>query len=355
MSSPYRKTFHGVTVEEWKTSGSPARGLSHNANIANIVVYPHRRANSDRTLATMDSPAKRRKTSETTGIPVAPELSQTQSRRSRRPSYQSPTRASLARSNPDVLERALSRSPTRRPINKVDMQQDPRVGGLRNRKALRPSLNTASPFAKSRRSEAPESSPNRRASGIQAFSKPPRRISKRILPGDLGFGSPLPPSTNPQSNTPEGQLAIELGTATRDEDVGFGPDQQTDEDMLEPDLPPTPTQLGLEKAPDRGFSSSPSMRLEKRSKRRIGNALHQSPLKAVNFQSLPFEDVEDAESASYQGAFSAAVHERQISRKKLAADLRRLKQEVDELEGWAKKVETNPDLKGDTKSLNRFL
>lgn len=235
------------------------------------------------------------------------------------------------------------------------MQQDPQIGGLRNRKALRPSLNTASPFAKSRRSEAPESSPNRRASGIQAFSKPPRRSSKRILPGDLVFGSPLPPSINPQPNTPEGQLAIELGSATRDEDVDLGPDQQTDEDTLEPDLPPTPTQLGLEKAPDRGFSSSPSMRLEKRSKRRIGDSLNQSPLKAVNFQSLPSEDVERAESDSYPGAFSAAVHERQITRKKLAADLRRIKQEVEELEGWAKKVETNPDLKGDTKSLNKFL
>ncbi|KAJ5503219.1 hypothetical protein N7463_006093 [Penicillium fimorum] len=304
----------------------------------------------------MDSPAKKRKTSETTGIPVAPELSQNDLHRSKRPSFQSPTRASLARSHPDILERAISRSPARRPASKDSGQQDPRKFGLRDRKALRPSLNVSeSPLTRPRGSEVPESSPNRRPSGVQAFSKPPRRISRRILPGDLVFGSPVPQPKNPESNTPERQLAIELGSATREADMDMGPDSSfMDEDILEPDLPPTPTQLGLEKAPDRPrgmLSSSPSRRQEKRVKR-TANALHESPLKAVNFQSPPPEDFE---TVSDLGAVSAAVREKRISREKSAADLRRLRNEVEELEIWAKKIESNPDLKSDSRGLDKFL
>ncbi|KAJ5187344.1 hypothetical protein N7449_010338 [Penicillium cf. viridicatum] len=299
----------------------------------------------------MDSPAKKRKTSETTGISAAPELPQNDSHRSRRPSFQSPTRASLARSHPDLLERAISRSPARRPASKDSAQQDPRKFGLRDRKALRPSLNaSASPLTRPRGSEAPESSPNRRSSGVQAFSKPPRRISRRILPGDFVFGSPMPQPKNPESNTPERQLALELGSATREADIDMGPDSSLmDEDILEPDLPPTPTQLGLEKAPDRPrgmLSSSPSRRQEKRAKRRTANALHESPLKAVNFQSPPPEDLE---TASDLGGVSAAVRE------KSAADLRRLRNEVEELETWAKRIESDPDLKSDTRGLDKFL
>ncbi|KAJ5170534.1 uncharacterized protein N7500_003317 [Penicillium coprophilum] len=305
----------------------------------------------------MDSPAKKRKISATSGIPVAPEISQHELHRSRRPSFQSPTRASLARSHPDVLERAISRSPARRLASNDTGHQDPRKFGLRDRKALRPSLNaSASPLTRPRGSEAPESSPNRRSSGVQAFSKPPRRISRRILPGDFVFGSPMPQPKNPESNTPERQLALELGSATKEADMDMGLDTNfMDEDILEPDLPPTPTQLGLEKAPDRPrgmLSSSPSRRPEKRVKRRIANALHESPLKAVNFQSPPPEHFE---TVSDLGAVSAAVREKRISREKSAADLRRLRSEVEELETWAKKIESNPDWKSDNRGLDKFL
>ncbi|QQK39906.1 Structural maintenance of chromosomes protein 1A [Penicillium digitatum] len=128
-----------------------------------------------------------------------------------------------------------------------------------------------------------------------------------------------------------------------------------DEDILEPDLPPTPTQLGLEKAPDRPrgmLSSSPSRRQEKRAKRRIANSLHESPLKAVNFQSSPLED---SEMAANLGGVSAAVREKRNSREKSAADLRQLRIEVEELETWAKKIESNPDLEGDIRGLDKFL
>ncbi|KAJ5788414.1 hypothetical protein N7457_003404 [Penicillium paradoxum] len=305
----------------------------------------------------MDSPAKRRKTSEAADLSVVPELPRNDQHRPRRPSFQSPTRASLARSHPDKLDRALSRSPARRPANKGSEQQDARKLGLRDRKALRPSLNAAaSPLIRPRGSEGPGSSPNRRPSGIQAFSKPPRRISKRILPGDLVFGSPMPQPQQSESNTPEGQLALELGSATRETDMDMGPDASfMDGDVLEPDLPPTPTQLGLEKAPDRSRamqSSSPSMRQEKRAKRRTANALLESPLKAVNFQSPPSEDLE---VPSNLGGLSATVQQKRHAREKSAADLRRLKKEVEELETWAKKIESSPDLEPETKGLDKFL
>lgn len=170
------------------------------------------------------------------------------------------------------------------------------------------------------------------------------------------FGSPMPQPKNPESNTPERQLALELGSATREADMDMGPDSNLmDEDVLEPDLPPTPTQLGLEKAPDRPrgmLSSSPSRRQEKRAKRRTANALHESPLKAVNFQSPPPEDLE---TASDLGGVSAAVREKRNSREKSAADLRRLRNEVEELEAWAKKIESDPDLQSDTRGLDKFL
>lgn len=305
--------------------------------------------------ATMDSPVKRRKISDTKGTPVVPELLQDGSHRTRQPSFQSPTRASLARSHPEILERALSRSPTRGTKDKGSEQQDPRKFGLRDRKALRPSLNaSASPLTRPRDTEAPGSSPNRRASGIQAFSKPPRRISRRIFPGDLVFGSPMQQPKQPESNTPEGQLVLELSRATRDMDAG--PDAGfMDEDILEPDLPPTPTQLGLEKAPGRSramLSSSPSMRQEKRAKRRTVNTVHESPLKAVNFQS---PSPKDSETASDLDAFSAAVREKCNAREKCAADLRRLKKETEELETWAKRIEAKPDLTSDTNGLDKFL
>ncbi|KAJ5498282.1 hypothetical protein N7453_007333 [Penicillium expansum] len=288
----------------------------------------------------MDSPAKKRKISETTDISVAPDLPQNDPHRSRRPSFQSPTRASLARSHPDLLERAISRSPARRPANKDSRQQDPRKFGLRDRKALRPSLNaSASPLTRPRASEAPESSPNRRSSGVQAFSKPPRRISRRILPGDLVFGSPMPQPKNLESNTPERQLALELGSATRELDMDMGPESSfVDEDILEPDLPP--------------HANTTSRRQEKRAKRRTANSLHESPLKAVNFQSPPPEDLETALDL---GGVSAAVREKRNWREKSAADVRRLRNEVKELETWAKKIESNPDLKGDTRGLDTFL
>ncbi|KAJ5681567.1 uncharacterized protein N7477_001507 [Penicillium maclennaniae] len=320
----------------------------------------------------MDSPPKRRKTGEKTGLAVSASQSlatREGTRSSNRPSFQSPTRSSLARSYPEVLERALSRSPPQRPTSSGSQrgrseQPDPKAVGLRDRKALRPSLGPSSPLKAPRASvAAPTLSPSRRASGIEAFSKPARRLSKKILPGDFTFGSPvrreLPP---PEQDTPESQLARELGSATNEREV----EEETgidignafdDEDPLEPELPPTPTQLGLEKAPDRPMgplSSSPTTRHEKRKKRRTVEHFHSSPLKSLKFQNPSTEESTDDDSIA-PDELTPAILEKQKLRKSLAAQLRSLKDDVKELIKWTGKVESDANLMGNTKELGKFL
>lgn len=329
----------------------------------------------------MNSPPKRRRTGEAVDFSIGASQPPALSRELRSPSrasFQSPTRASLARSHPEVLERALSRSPTRQSPsrdsqNKQPAQDDARSVGLRDRKAFRPSLNPSSPLKASRTSASPMLfSPSRRPSGIQAFSKPPRRLSKRISAADFVFGSPVrkQPQKQPQpaedlSNTPEGQLALELDTATHD--AGMDLDMDTnelgggimgdDDDSLEPDLPPTPTQLGRVKAPDRPrgpLSSSPSARHEKRMKRQASDMLQGSPLKTLKFQSPTEESPLDHTSIT-QDNVSAAFFEKHKSRRNLDAELRRLKNEVADLSKWAEKVDSGMNLSSDTKELNKFL
>lgn len=210
-------------------------------------------------------------------------------------------------------------------------------------------------------------SPSRRPSGIQAFTKPPRRLSKRISAADFIFGSPVRKQVPPAielSNTPEDQLALELGTATQETGMKVEMDSNDlgggildDDDSLEPDLPPTPTQLGLEKAPDRPrglLSSSPSARHEKRRKRPAAELLQGSPLKTLKYQSLAEEDTY-IDRDSTQDNVSAAVLEKQKARRNLEAELRRLKNDVADLSKWAEKVDSGMNLSSDTKELNKFL
>lgn len=320
----------------------------------------------------MDSPPKRRRTGENTAVAVGASQSlapREGTRSSGRPSFQSPTRSSLAKSHPEVLERALSRSPTRRPTSRESQrgrseQPDPRAVGLRDRKALRPSLGPSSPLKAPRASvDAPTLSPSRRASGIEAFSKPARRLSKKILPGDFTFGSPVRRELPPlEQDTPESQLARELGSATNEpeveEETGIGIDNTfDDEDPLEPELPPTPTQLGLEKAPDRPLgplSSSPTARHEKRMKRRPVEHFHSSPLKSLKFQNPSTEESSEDESLA-QDELTPAVLEKQKLRKRLFAELKSLRDDVEELTKWTGKVESDANLTGNTKELGEFL
>ena len=301
------------------------------------------------------SPPKRRKTgnapptadTDASQINPPPPLRPDTDRRSiDRASYQSPTRASLARSHPDVLQRALSRSPTKSPQRTTQHAQDPseaRVFGLRGRKALRPSIGmTGSPLDPFKKSVV---SPARRASGIQAFAAPPRRVSRRIVPSDLMFQSPTAAKrTAPEAsvtNTPEVQLASELDGATGGGDgagdlpgdLDQGPSLH--DEFEEPDLPPTPTQLGLEKPPDRPMglgSSSPSARA--RFGKRQGDIPSPSKLRSVEYGADEEGRSENTDTTG-RALLPEPVSKKRKLKKQLTAEVEQLKKDIAELERWS--------------------
>ncbi|GIK07889.1 hypothetical protein Aspvir_003559 [Aspergillus viridinutans] len=271
-------------------------------------------------------------------------------RPSRIPTFQAPTKASLARSHPEILERSHNKSPGK-DRNQDDQQKQAEEGvfGLRDRKAFRPSLaSTASPIRAVRQAgDARSPFSTRRSSGIQAFAAPPRRVSRKITPADFVFGSPanLPnAATNAEPiNTPEDQLASELGSLTGEVNVSIDSEQPSlHEEFEEPDLPPTPTQLGLENPPERPrglFSSSPSMQLGRFRTRRTGDLLEKSPskLRRVDYESQT-GDLSGLGVIVSKESLPEPVVKRQILKRELSADLKKLKQDIAELESWSERL-----------------
>lgn len=223
--------------------------------------------------------------------------------------------------------------------------------GLRDRKALRPSLTSnASPAG------GLQMSPRRQST---AFTAPPRRVSTTVGPADITFGTPEAESQNtpdlPPEGSPEGQLALELGSATGDVNVAgsMDPDPLSLQQALqEPELPPTPTQLGLEKPPGRPkglSSSSPSAQYEKRARRRIDDPPKPSPLNLRNLgtDTAPGEAPGAAPGAAPttdQNLLSepSLKNKNQREKKELSVELQRLKEDVAELTMWTEKLE-QPD------------
>ncbi|KAL2832396.1 hypothetical protein BDW59DRAFT_139179 [Aspergillus cavernicola] len=289
-----------------------------------------------------------------------PQRSAYQRRSPSRPSFRAPTKASLARSHPDILERSLSRSPTRKSAqrgSKNDQQKDAetRAFGLRDRKALRPSITlTTSPSDSLRQGqESPVAFPSRRSSGLGAFAAPPRRVSKRISASDFMFQSPMTPQENitdaSMINTPEDQLATELVNATGATDLSVdleaGPSLH--DGFNEPDLPPTPTQLGLERPPGRPrglLSSSPSVQHAKWGRRRATGDLEQSPskLRTVDY-GAEAEDLTDHVTTMNDALFPGSVFKKRKLRRELSADLETLKQDITKLEGLCEKLDRHEE------------
>lgn len=314
----------------------------------------------------LSSPAKRRKTSETTAAAIDASQTNQQAHENnnrvhqRRPSFQSPTKASLARSHLNVLARALSPTrPARNGSNNGQEQEreqaESRTFGLRDRKALRPSLaSNASPIHGSQLSP-------RRQSGLAAFAAPPRRVSRKIGPLDLAFGIPETKPQNettdrPPEDTPGDQLE-ELGGTTGDtneDNMDQGPSFL--DGIEEPELPPTPTQLGLEKPPGRPkglMSSSPTARYERKTQRRIDDSLKPSALKLEGLDAG--EDSPREGSTADRETLSESELKKQQTKKELFAELRQLKDEIAELEAWTEKL-NQPDTElGSAKDRNKLM
>ncbi|PYH34979.1 uncharacterized protein BO87DRAFT_46767 [Aspergillus neoniger CBS 115656] len=293
----------------------------------------------------------------------APSQDDPQQRTSQRMSYQAPTRASLARSHPILLETENNKSPAK--TMQKPNQARTRALGLRDRKALRPSLtSTASPLGSLKGSkQSPASSlSGRRSSGLAAFAAPPRRVSTRITASDLVFRSPsasqqstekLPPPTD----TPENQLASELDSATGDIDANEALPQPSFQDILdEPDLPPTPTQLGLERPPGRPkglLSSSPSSQQGKWGKRRNTDGREQSPSKLRKVDYGEAGESADSGLLLDRTSLPEEILTKRKLKNKLASELQQLRNEISELETWSKDLAQ--DEAGDERGLTGLI
>ncbi|OJD12556.1 hypothetical protein ACJ73_09330 [Blastomyces percursus] len=321
----------------------------------------------------LDSPAKRRKSNSSSAIAVSASNTVQQSQvigidiqkpqRPSRASFQSPTKASLARSHPDVLSRVLSRSPAKtaqqRPASRgresvsiADGGGEVENGqsGVRGSRLPRPSslsatsaLVTELPIRQAIQKFGPLSP--RRGSNVPVLaSQPPRKSSQRSrisLSAEPSAQLPAPrPPSRGKDPAPEPIVdeSIANGRRTRS---SSSPDQGHGE----PELPPTPTELGLERVPSRRrallSSSSPSYRQEKKRKQSIRDGVKRpSLLKSkdtevatdnavdqVAFPRIPFpeEDVPDL------------VGDKVKLRDALAAQLARLKEEVAKIEYEAKR------------------
>lgn len=252
----------------------------------------------------LSSPAKRRKTGETTATATSGDASRTHqsqnqqavernatARPNRRPSFQSPTKASLARSHPDILARAISRSPTRPGSRhgggggQERDSTDSRLSGLRDRRVLRPSLTSNAGPAES------------------------QRVPDR---------EDVPEPELPRSSFI--QQAFE-----------------------EPELPPTPTELGLEPPPGRPrglSSSSPSAQYEKRARRRIDDAPKPSPLKQRLLETDRGSGDDEVPEPEPKPARESLPLGQSREQKGLSAELQKLKDEVAELEAWTEMLDS---------------
>ncbi|PYI24261.1 hypothetical protein BO99DRAFT_349691 [Aspergillus violaceofuscus CBS 115571] len=270
-----------------------------------------------------------------------PPLNVAQPETNERASFQAPTRASLARAHPTLLERALSKSPVRSPQRPT--QADARAVGLRDRKALRPSLTSSGSPLKPPKKAKP--SP-RLPSSLNVFAAPPRRVSTRITAADLAFGSPVSTQRSIEEprhiNTPDDQLTSELGSVTGDLDVTGDLNQPSLQEILEePDLPPTPTQLGLEPPPGRSkglLSSSPSSQQAKWGRRRTTDNPEQTPSRLRSVDYGEADDTTESEPTMDWVSFPEHILKKRKLRNELSDELEQLKREFAELEDWSKEL-----------------
>ncbi|KAJ3960679.1 hypothetical protein N0V92_002690 [Colletotrichum tropicale] len=212
--------------------------------------------------------------------------------RPRRPSFASPTRSSLSRTNPDILRRR-SLSPSKPAAeNATQSTQDAREGSAAQSQESGPSL-TSKP-ARPRTSlfepeptptESPLGSPARRLpsssrAGLSgALASRPRRSSGKPVP------RPLPePELEEEEINPFARRGLRRSPPT-----GVIPQrsQPEPEPEPEPELPPTPTQRGqadpVVTTPPAGIHDTPSKRKRRPASPSKSSPLKQPPLRPPEF------------------------------------------------------------------------
>ena len=287
-------------------------------------------------LTMSTSPTKRRRLNSSSAIPVSVtntnrvttvELARQQP--VSRASFLSPTKASLARSHPDVLSRAVDSAVTGRAQRTA--------GHAQGKEPARQHSQTTAPLAR-----------------LQSRTLPTTFLPQRRRPADpgqpLAHDSPTGGIDRVNSPGPHKQ-----GEYDRSEQAGrddLGPRSSSPIDSSgEPELPPTPTQLGLEKAPVRPkgvLSSSPSWRHEMRKIRRkkMREGLASSPLKSKSAYFAEAAGWENVLAGKYppQGTvLSSEIQPKQKLRNSLASQLGRLQGEVLALEHEMRRLERGQD------------
>ncbi|KAI0129898.1 hypothetical protein BJ170DRAFT_291673 [Xylariales sp. AK1849] len=252
------------------------------------------------------SAPKRRKTSPNSNIPVdgsgsdAPASSDTATRHStttkhHRPSFASPTKASLARANPDVLDRRNANAhranrqasapadwrPTSADSNGDDSEQ--LTAQLEGASENRPASDPVEPDTANAPPVYAPGSPSRRATGLLG-TRPRRSLNPKPSP------RPLPPPSDQE----EELLDPFKGRALRRSPPrGVLPAPEQPE---EPELPPTPTAkgmgdpaaastspMGIHHTPSRKPRRSRALAEKMRSGGMSSPPLKQPPLRPVNF------------------------------------------------------------------------
>ncbi|EEH18600.2 hypothetical protein PABG_07660 [Paracoccidioides brasiliensis Pb03] len=343
----------------------------------------------------LDSPAKRRRSNSSSAIAVNASNTAQQPQtngndlqppqRPSRASFQSPTRASLARSHPDVLSRVMSRSPAKtaqlRPVSR-GREKGSGVGGgtedgwLGIRASGPQSLLSTSAIATSTATATIVADLPIRQPSINPSLSPRHRSSVPVPPVAQPLSKPSQPPRLPISSEPWAQFsALRPGTQAHDnldkesglvkeasEDIGSGERRTRSSSSPgqlngEPELPPTPTELGLERLPNRPrgllSSSSPSYRQEKKRERTLRDgAKKPSPLRPRD--TVPAGDGGGNGDGDGNGVRSPhflfpeeevpdELGEKQKLRNALAAQLARLKGDIAKIEYESQRYEIPDD------------
>lgn len=203
------------------------------------------------------SAAKRRKTSPTTSVAVDASNTQSNPSTPKRASFQSPTKASLARSHPNLLPQSAER-------NQVQTRGQGLRQELLSRRTSRsaPKPSTAGPETPKQQNELARNRPaDLAAVGAESLSGAIRTLfnaDPSTLPASsrtpLRARQPPIRLVDSQSRIDDLQSAKQL----QPEAHRSRPPSNKDAENDEPDLPPTPVQLGLNEQPDRprGLASS---------------------------------------------------------------------------------------------------
>ena len=305
------------------------------------------------------SPAKRRKTSPTTAIVVNADNTQSRPSTPKRASFQAPTQSSLARSHPNLVAQTA---------------ENDRSGGrrrsLRHEVLGRPSPNTPAPGS----AEPPITSIIPKQQGeigrdlVNAAAASKKRLSGAITKAFTNGPPKLPRLREPllKRQPPVPELIDPLQDAYLEKDHLSSSHRQRTRNINgngEPELPPTPVDLGLAK-PDRprGLASSSPRSGSSRKRNSSSNVVTSSPLKrkpqvpeqlqqglrgggpaSVHVPEEPASSDAEQEALEEIVEEAAEISKRQSTRDKLRSQLDHLQADMARLEELMQEDEDAPD------------